>query len=181
MPIRPAQIREATMPDADAIARVHIDSSQEAYAPLAQEWPAADLDARRARWERFLTRWQQDSERFGLVAEVDGRVVGFIVAGPARRDDVGAEVEVTVIHVLPEHRGKGVGSMLWAAACERVRGPALRSMYVETLAELRCCSFYEAHGGELASRTTETWYGGAVTKVVYLWREGMASEPTARG
>jgi ribosomal protein S18 acetylase RimI-like enzyme len=54
------------------------------------------------------------------VAEEDGAVAGFIGAGRGRRDDVAAEVEVYVIHVLPEHRGNGVGGKLWTAACERI-------------------------------------------------------------
>jgi hypothetical protein len=53
-------------------------------------------------------------------------------------------------------------------------------MYVETLAELRCCSFYEAHGGEVASRVPRNLHGGAVTGVVYLWPRGRSHARVVR-
>jgi ribosomal protein S18 acetylase RimI-like enzyme len=176
-----ALIREARVSDAEAIARVHIESSQEAYAPLARDWPAPDLPTSTARWVRSLEASQADSKRFELVASLNGVVVGFIGAGPARRKDIEAELEVYVIHVLPEHRGKGFGSQLWRAACERLRRQTLAAMYLETLAELRCCSFYEAHGGDVLSRTSEMFHGGAVTKVVYIWPQGRPNDATNRG
>ena len=35
-------VRAATVDDADAIARVHIASSNDTYAPLAKQWRVAD-------------------------------------------------------------------------------------------------------------------------------------------
>lgn len=171
-----ASIREARRSDAGAIARVHIESSEDAYAPLAKEWPSPDLLARTARWVSWLESRKVDPTRVDLVAEVEGSVVAFISAGSARRQDTGADVEVYVIHVLPGHRGKSLGTQLWSAASQRVRGDALRAMYVDTFAELRCCSFYEARGGEMVSRTPRVFHGGAVTDVVYVWPVGRSSE-----
>ncbi len=173
-------VRRARPSDADAIAHVHIASSEEAYSPLAKHWPAADPDARRAAWATWLDASRTDTTRVDLVAEVAGNVVAFVGAGPARRSDVGAEVEVYVIHVLPEHRGAGLGHRLWTEACQSVRGDMLRSMYVATLAELRCCAFYAGCGGIIASRSPRDFHGGAVTDVVYLWPTGCPSEPRSR-
>jgi ribosomal protein S18 acetylase RimI-like enzyme len=163
------------MADAEAIARVHIASSEDSYAPLAEAWRARDVAESTARWEGWLGQALIDPQRCELVAEVGGRVVGFIGAGPARRDDVNAVVEVYVIHIHPANRANGLGSALWATACARIREAALRSLYVETLAELRCCSFYEARAGERVSSIPDTMHGGAVTRVVYLWRDGQSS------
>lgn len=165
-------IREALVSDAEAIARVHVESSQDAYAPVARDWPTPDLPARVARWASSLEGSSLDPSQVDLVATVDDIVVGFIGGGPARRTDFEAEQEVYVIHVLPGHRARGRGSQLWAAACRRLRGEKLAAMYVETLAELRCCSFYEARGGELASRVPSTFHGAAATAVVYVWPKG---------
>ena len=147
------RIREAAVADAAAIARVHIESSTEAYAPLARDWTVPDLGKRTDFWRTSLAA--ATSERTDLLAELDRQVIGFISVGPPRRADVEVELEVYVIHVLPEHRGQGVGGRLWSEACSRARGEALRSMYVATFAELRCCSFYEVHGGELIERKAE--------------------------
>lgn len=180
MQTQQALIRRARASDADAIAHVHVESSQDAYAPLATEWPTPDLAARIARWASSLEASHLDPKRVDLVATLAGFVVAFIGAGPARRKDLGAELEVYVIHVLPRHRGKGLGNQLWSAACEGIRGGALSAMYVETFAELRCCSFYEAHGGEVMSRTPDTFHGGTVTKLVYVWPTGTPNELIAR-
>jgi GNAT superfamily N-acetyltransferase len=169
-------IREAHPPDAEAIARVHLASSAEAYAPLARAWPAPDLPARIAGWVRSLEASVADPRCVDLVATLDGAVVAFIGGGPGRRKELAAELEVHVVHVLPEHRGRGLGSQLWSAACGRLRGDALASMYVETLAELRCCSFYEAHGGVVTSRAPRAFHGSLLTELVYVWPPGRSHE-----
>jgi GNAT superfamily N-acetyltransferase len=172
----PPTIREARASDAEAIARAHLKSSDEAYAPLAKEWRGPDLEANTARWHKWLEA-DPDPLRIDLLLEIGGNVVAFAGGGSARRSDVGADVEVRVIHVLPEFRGKGLGSQLWSATTKRLRGEDLRSMYVATLAELRCCSFYEAHGGAVASRHSRDFHGNAATDVIYLWPLGHSSEP----
>jgi GNAT superfamily N-acetyltransferase len=175
-----ALIREASTFDAEGIAHVHIESSRDSYAPLAREWPTPDVPDRIARWGRSLEASAGDPKLVDFVATLDGVVVGFIGGGPARRSDIGAELEVYVVHVLPKHRGKGFGGQLWSAACERLRGDPLPSMYVETLAELRCCSFYEAHGGVVARRAPRTSHGGLVTELVYIWPAGRSNERIVR-
>jgi GNAT superfamily N-acetyltransferase len=165
-------IRVATVADADAIARVHIASSNDAYAPLAKEWQAPDLAERTRFWGSVLSAPRDD--RADLVASHEDAIIGFISGGPRRENDVDAELEIYVIHILPEHRGRGVGGALWADACARLRGPTLRSMLVETFAELRCCAFYERRGGQIAAREAEDFHGGAVTRLVYRWAQGRA-------
>ena len=175
MPTGAIHMREASISDAAAIARVHVESSEDAYAPLVEEWSAPGVAERTRMWNGWLTAARGDPSRADLVAVVGSEVVAFVTAGSPRRDDVNADVEVYVIHVLPALRGKGVGSRLWTEVCARSRGESLRSVYVETFAELRCCSFYEARGGDIAESTPGEFKGGDVTRVVYLWRAGQAS------
>jgi GNAT superfamily N-acetyltransferase len=174
-----AVIREAQAPDAEAIAHVHLESSEEAYAPLAREWPAPDHAASTARWLNWLEN-DPDPNRVDLVLELDGKIVAFVSGGSARRKGIAAEIEIRVIHVLPGHRGKGFGGQLWSAATKALRGPDLRAMYLATLAELRCCSFYDAHGGEVVSRSPRDFHGNTVTDLVYIWPQGHSSELSPR-
>lgn len=169
-------IRSAQVADARSIARVHIASSEEAYRRLAGAWKVLDEAELARKWEGWLTAAQDDPMRVEMVAEVDGDVVGFATAGPARRDDLEANLELYVIHVLPSHRGRGVGGRLWSAICGEVRGAELKSFYVATFAELRCCSFYEARGGELVERELGHYQGGEVTKLVYRWPQGRSND-----
>jgi L-amino acid N-acyltransferase YncA len=167
-------IRPATVADAPAIARVHVESSEDAYAPLAKDWPAPDREAKARWWAQLLAGAGDD--RVDLVAERSGELVGFISGGPRRDNDVLADLEIYVIHVLPQHRGTGVGSQLWREACDQLRGAELRSMIVDTFAELRCCSFYRAHGGVEARRVAEPFHGATVTGLVYRWERGASHE-----
>lgn len=167
-------VRPATVADATAIAHVHIESSTDAYAPLAKAWPVPDLEKRARWWAELLTNAGDD--RADLVAVRDGVVVGFISGGPTRESKVDATLEIYVVHVLPNERGTGVGSALWRDACARLRGPTLRSMIVDTFAELRCCDFYEARGGVVAHRERELFHGGEPTGVIYRWPDGVPSD-----
>lgn len=175
-----ATIREARASDAEAIARVHLKSSEDAYGQLAKEWRGPNLEANTARWQKWL-EVDPDPCRIDLVLELEGTVVAFVGGGSARRSDIGAEVEIRVIHVLPELRGKGLGEQLWSAATQRLRGEQLKSMFVATVAELRCCSFYEAHGGTVASRSPRDFHGTTATDVIYLWPLGHPSELRSAG
>ncbi|HWB78641.1 MAG TPA: GNAT family N-acetyltransferase [Nannocystaceae bacterium] len=152
---------------------MHVESSNDAYAPLAAEWPEPDRAERAQSWRE----WIAGSDRVDLVAEVDGAIVGFISGGRNRVEGVEAALEIYVIHVLPAHRGRDVGGQLWARACALLRGPELRSLVVDTFAELRCCRFYERRGGQVATRSAGRFHGGAVTDVVYRWPDGVASLP----
>ena len=171
-------VRAARAADGDAIVRVHIESADDSYAPLARAWPAADERQRRGRWAHLvLDELQGSAQQVDVVAELAGSVVGFCSGGPARDGAHGAELELYVIHVLPSHRAAGIGALLWSEACQRLRGTALPSMYVVTLAELRCCSFYQRHGGVEVSRRQRPFHGAQRTEVIYLWAAGRSSAP----
>jgi ribosomal protein S18 acetylase RimI-like enzyme len=172
-PVRRAPlVRRARTSDASAITNVHILSSEDAYAPLAAVWPAVDMVARTAFWTKTLS----EGAAVFVAEDADASVVGFGQGGPARRTMLGAEVEVWVLHVLPGCRGRGIGDALWAAICREARGPELLAMYVETLAELACCSFYERHGGAVGLQWLANFHGVARTHVAYVWPRGVASE-----
>ncbi len=166
-------LRKAGVGDARAIARVHIASSDDTYAPLAAQWQTDDPDERTARWARSLG----EENRLVVVAEgADGAVIGFATGGPARRKEPDAALEIYAIHVHPGSRSRGVGDALWNAACRDLRGSQLAALYVDTLAELRACSFYERHGGKVVERGATTFHGAQRTHVTYRWALGVRSD-----
>jgi ribosomal protein S18 acetylase RimI-like enzyme len=167
-----AVIRRALPSDAEGIARVHIASADDSLAALAREWPASDVVRRTEQWGKSL----QATDRVDMVATVADQVVGFIGGGPPRQQDIPGGVEIYVVHVLPTHRGAGIGGQLWDTACTTLRSPALAPLYLETLAELPCCTFYDARGGEVLTRAAGTFFGGMVTHVAYYWPAGKRHE-----
>ncbi|MGW2217083.1 N-acetyltransferase family protein [Nonomuraea sp. NPDC001684] len=152
------RIRQATPADAQALAEVHVRSWQAAYRGLLPQDHLDGLDpaARRPGWERWLagTAWPRQGT---LVAEADGRVVGFAGVLPARDDDAdGATVaEVAAIYLTPESWGRGIGRALMDAALATLTEAGYREAVLWVLdANVRARRFYEAAG----------WHDDGVTK-----------------
>jgi GNAT superfamily N-acetyltransferase len=97
-------IRPGTPDDGEAVARVQIASWQGAYAHLFSEeqLAAIPLTERAEYWSRFPP----------IVAEVAGKVVGFVAVGNG---------ELYAIYVDPDHWGTGVGRQLMEAGEQRLR------------------------------------------------------------
>ncbi|MCB9674871.1 MAG: GNAT family N-acetyltransferase [Alphaproteobacteria bacterium] len=157
------RVRRAVVGDARAIAAVHTRSAEDAYRPLAADWRPPEPGVREQQWAGWLR--EPRGARTVLVAERES-VVGFVCLNPGRRPEI-AEHEVSVLHVLPAHRARGVGSALWEGVVQ-VAGRGA-TVYVETFAELRCCGFYEARGGQRVHEADDTYMGGRVRRVVYVF------------
>ena len=164
-------IRRATLQDAAGIAHVHVTSSRASYAPLSQNWQGVALPVRTDLWSSVIAE-NSPIEALIVAAQADEAIIGFAHGGPGRREEALATNELYVIHVLPEHRARGVGNGLWQATCDAIRGAELHAMYLETFAELPCCRFYEKHGGTAVDRSPRLYWGVVVTELVYLWPSG---------
>jgi ribosomal protein S18 acetylase RimI-like enzyme len=171
------QIRRARVADARAIAEVHVRSSEQAYAPLARTWEPKSVSARASMWTTWLTDAEHGSSKHGFVGELGEAVIGFAVGGPPWMNELECDTEFRVAHVLPEHRGMGVGGGLWNALTAVLRGEKgiARSMGLRTFAELPSCDFYARRGGEVIARTPVDYHGGTVTEVLYRWTTGQSS------
>jgi ribosomal protein S18 acetylase RimI-like enzyme len=99
-------IRPGTPEDADAVARVHVETWQAAY---AHALPRDQLDSLSVTERAELHRHRPPT----FVADVDGEVVGFVSVGASR--DTGSDGELYAIYVHPTHWGTGVGRALITA------------------------------------------------------------------
>src|SRR5436190_16953005 len=98
-------VRTATPDDAAAIERIRTDTWRHSYRGLMPDEVLDGLgyDATRRR----AAMRQTPPDRFVLVAEHDGDVVGFASGGPSRSGDAAYPGEIYAIYVLPEHHGHG--------------------------------------------------------------------------
>lgn len=107
-------VREATEADAPALAAIYGDAVLHGFGTFEEEPPTpADMDVRR--------RALQDQGLPYLVAEADGRVLGFAYAGPFRPRAAYRYTLEDSVYVAPEAKGKGVGRTVLSAviaACE---------------------------------------------------------------
>jgi GNAT superfamily N-acetyltransferase len=115
-------IRAARPGDERPVAEVHVASWRRAYRGLlpGEYLERLSVDDREAMW---LGAFADPEPKSGaLVAEVDGRIVGFASFGPSRDEDVPERTgEVPAIYVEPSVMGKGVGRELLEEATAELR------------------------------------------------------------
>jgi ribosomal protein S18 acetylase RimI-like enzyme len=146
-------IRPATAEDAEATARVHVESWAAAYT-----LNGPSLEQRLDQHRRFPPTF---------VAEIDGKIVGFVGVGPSRDPD--AEGELYTIYVLSDHWREGVGRALIRAGEERMRELGYCNVVLWVLdGNSPAQSFYESAGwaADGESRTIE-FVGESIPEVRY--------------
>jgi len=80
---------------------------------------------------------------FTLVAELEGRILGFVVADRDRQ----GQAHVITIDVLTEARRSGLGSRLMTAVEERLRALGCSVVFLETAVDnAAALAFYKRHG-----------------------------------
>jgi ribosomal protein S18 acetylase RimI-like enzyme len=156
------QLRRATEADASAIAEIHVRSWQRAYRGIL---PAPFLDGLRVvdredGWRRGMTTLPH--ERHPWLAEVDGRIAGFVSAGPSRDDDADRQTgEVYAIYVDPDCWDRGIGRALFGHVTHDLRGHGYEVATLWVLAENRQArDFYEAAGWRTDSGLRSELIGG---------------------
>lgn len=140
-------VRPALLDDADGIAEVQITSWRETYSGLVPDRLLEDgtRDARRRMWSSILSL--DPVPGTVVVAERDGRVVGFAFAGSSSHPDAARgftpvrESHLFSIYLLAAEHGAGTGRAL----LEAVLGDRPAQLWVLS-ANDRARVFYERHG-----------------------------------
>lgn len=80
-------------------------------------------------WQQTFARYGARPDRYFLIAEAGGRVLGFII-GEVRAWEFGSPPSgwIFAIGVDPEHRLKKIGSRLFAAICRRMGGDGVKTV-----------------------------------------------------
>lgn len=142
------RIREATLPDARAIAEIHVRAWQVAY---RGQLPDEYLDGLSVEDRVDQHRWsiQNPRETWRLwVTEDEGAVTGFAVTGPSEDADADDRTgEVYAIYLEPDRVGTGAGRELFAYAVDdlKTRGYTTATLWVLETNE-RARRFYELAG-----------------------------------
>jgi ribosomal protein S18 acetylase RimI-like enzyme len=164
-------IREATLADARAIARIHIDSWRSTYRGLVSDefLDNLRLEDRLARWEQLLS--SQESGTSGYVAEdAPGQVVGFAYGGPERTGHPDYKGELWALHVAGPYQRAGLGRRLTSRVAERLNSIGLSSILIWVLKYNHSARrFYERLGGVYVTERLEAFAGGSIEEVAYGW------------
>lgn len=151
------------------MARVNGDAWRAAYRGI---FPDAILEARGREpgdVERRV-RWLATPGVSCRVAEEEGAVLGFVLAGLPRDVVPGFDAELLAIYVHPTRQGRGWGRLLLRAAAADLAAAGHRSFFLWTLRDLPPTrAFYESNGGRVASERTADVVGVPVAEVAYGW------------
>lgn len=163
-------IRSAQHADAQSIARLHYQTWRETYRDLAPE-AIFEVMIERVR----LSRWQEmlALERRGrtiLLAEANGQLAGFGVAGPPSHEVFLNRAEVKFLYVDAAFKRMGIGrNLLIQLARHKMEfgygGIALGVVVGNDPA----IAFYEALGGQRAGRYTDPGPVWRSENFIYAW------------
>ena len=172
-------MRRATVADAAAIARIHVETWRTTYAGILPDHYLVGLHRGRqaAGWRRTLA-----SDRGGkltLVMEEAGTgIVGFASGGPARPAELprGSDVrgEVYTLYVGSDWQGNGYGRALLQGVIANLRANDLGGVIAWVLAASPTRFFYEAMGGVRLASRRERFAGTELDELGYVWRDAPA-------
>jgi ribosomal protein S18 acetylase RimI-like enzyme len=166
-------IRDATLDDAPALARVIITATQAAFHGRVPErclnWLTEDESA--ANWRRALGTGGMPEGTFLVVAaDVDGLVVGYAMGGRSEADP-GYDGELKQLQVLPAYQRRGIGRHLVRYVAARLASQGMRSLVVGVLVVNPNRPFYERHGGRYLRERPFDWDGYIVAEALYGWSD----------
>ena len=165
------KVREALLPDAAGIARVHVDSWRSAYQGFV---PTSILDGllyeqKERQWEETL-RGTAHQEFVYVVEDEARQIVGFASGGPAlAKNDTRYKGELFTIYLLDTYQRQGLGRRLFFRVVERLLALELTSMLIWVLAENPARRFYEVLGGDLVQTGSYEIKGVELKQVAYGW------------
>jgi len=162
-------VRQAYPSDAQAIARIHVETWRTTYAGLLPDRMLAEMSEHnhKSSWTHQVARGRGE---FVLVAERPKLgVVGFASGGPARRALEPYRGEIFTLYVTPDCQNQGIGTALLSAAFKRLAEQSMNGVMIWVLARNPSRFFYEAMGGVKAAARKERLWGSVLPEIAYGW------------
>jgi ribosomal protein S18 acetylase RimI-like enzyme len=155
--------------DAEALARVHVQSWRETYRGLLPDAYLARMSevahARRWRWSLSYP----GENDVTLAAAGPNELVAYASGGPSRSGRT-PEGEIHTLYVLRAAQGEGVGRALVQGAARALAANGFSALMISVLRDNRPArAFYEQLGGIAEPPREEPGPAGVVFEVAYRW------------
>lgn len=150
--------------DAEALGRVHAKVWHETYDHLISKAALENVSPKRL--AELWTHWSSQGEEHDWVAAlVDGEIVGFAGAGPARDDDAPSARELYFVYLLDEYHRKGIGRSLFQGVVKEDE-----PLYLWVAEDYPTAhAFYSRRGFTLdGARREEPFLGESITEVRFV-------------
>ena len=166
-------IRTATPSDAEAIARVYVDSWRSTYAGLLPDEVLLRLDAtqREARWWRHALVRHRRSQLVLVADDATDGIVGFVSGGSSRDRRLSYDGEIYTLYLRDEYQGAGIGKRLFMEMTQRLAGRCGQSLVVWVLKDNPSRFFYEALGGRCVAHRPGSMGGAPIAEIAYGWED----------
>jgi len=169
------RILRASVADAPAIARIHVDVWRSAYRNILPDafLDSLSYDQRTDLWRKVLS--DPGPRHIFLAREEAGPVIGFGLGSRLATPYSGFTSELDAVYVLEAHQRRGVGSGLVHAVADVLVEEGLGSMFTWVFAENPARRFYERLGGRAFDLRTIEIAGRRVDEVGIGWDDLLAS------
>lgn len=163
-------IRPACLPDALAIARIHVAGWQSAYRGIVADEHLDSLSL--AQKQAFWKQQMHHDPCLLFVAEDPTRgVIGFAFAGPHHGNFREYTGEIHAIYVLDQFQRRGLGKLLFKHATTALAQARFPNMMVWALKQNPYRTFYERLGGKLLGEEVTCIGNRELVQVAYGWKE----------
>jgi len=164
-------VRSVGPDDGPVLAGLHVASWRNAYRGILSDAFLADdvEDERRAVWTERMANWNP-ARSFAEIAEIGGAPRGFVCVMRDMAPEHGALLDN--LHVLPGHRGTGIGRRLLADAARWVadRFPGTPMYLTVYFANENARAFYARMGGVASEPYDEREHDGRLHRVMrFVW------------
>lgn len=162
-------IRKARPTDAEAVARVYVESWRDTYPGVlpAKLLLSMTVEGQAARWRNAIALAARETV---LVAEDSrGNVLGMTSMGRSRDSDFGFDAEVYTLYVHPFAMGRGIGRALLTGAFSALAHKGHNSCLIWSHAKNPARYFYEAMGGKWLAERTTSMMGMPVPEAGFGW------------
>lgn len=157
-------LREATLEDAEEIAKINVESWQSTYRHILED---SYLDS--LIWEDRMEKWKRLMEKKDviiLVAVNQNQIVGFLSGGKSEPYDA----ELFSIYLLSRFQRQGIGEKLFLAFEEWVRGNGFHSFVVWVAEKSPYKDFYVKMKGTLTDLLKKHKFGNREIDIIaYEW------------
>lgn len=169
--------RTASVEDAEALARIHIEGWRSSYTNLVEQeyLDALDIEKRAAEWRQ----WFENGDFYVLLACAGDTTCGFISYGKLRTPVPGMSpirplysAEIYGLYILPEYWRQGIGRELIRRACIDLREKRHRSLSLWVLKKnQRALAFYKALDGQRCGKKKIEIGNRTFEDVCFGWRD----------
>ncbi len=142
-------IREATISDAEDIAKVHVDCWRTTYKDIMPDEVLERLsyEQRTELWNANLST--EDGHLVYVAENEEGEIIGFVSGGPEKSGEYPPYGgEITALYVSSEYHSLGLGKRLFLRLLQYFNSMDIHSVMVWVLADNPACTFYERLGAK---------------------------------